>query len=357
MIIFENENEVFTKLAQYYIETFINILNDIYEDDKEKEAEISRYFPKLVFLENKEKCITTFFKIQEWATDVFFHMLGSLEKYVIIMLLYDMDEEIHSLGIDEFCEIYFKKTKKEMISLLRNACSEEIQEAEELDDKKYSNKEILDWYISSEHFMEVLFQDLDETYIELFVGKEDEDLATIHESDYDILPNDIVERSKKAKELLTYSIDSFVDSFKEIIEKSFYRIYGFKEYKESDFQLLFELYARAYNAVSLEFEKVYKEVEVGDGKCDFILNFPFVGDVLFEIKMDRKEKIHQALAHQIPEYLSRINKDKAFLIIFSSTNDNTEYLEFCKKVYKEKGVSIYPFMINISEKCTPSKMK
>ena len=356
MIIFEYEDGVFTKLAQSYIETYIYILNDIYEDEKEKMEEISRYYPELVFLENKEKCITTFFKIQEWARDAFFHMLGSLEKYVIIKLFDDMDEEIHSLGINDFCKLYFKKTKKEIILLLRDSFAEEIQESEEFNDKKYSNKEILDWFICSEHFNEVLFQDLDETYIELFVGKEDEDLATIDEYDYDILPNDIVERSQKAKELLTYTVDAFVDSFKTIIEKSFYRIHGFKEYKETDFQLLFEFYARSYNAISLEHNKVYREVEVGNGRCDFILNFPFSGDVLFEIKIDRKEKIHQAILHQIPEYLLRINKDKAYLIIFSNTDDNSQYLDICKKVFKEKGVSIYPFMINISEKCTPSKM-
>lgn len=357
MIIFENENDVFTKLAQSYIEAFINILDDIYEDEKEKAEEIGRYFPKLVYLENKEKCITTFFKIQEWARDDFFHTLGSLEKYAIIMLLYDMDEEINSLGIDAFCKIYFQKNKKEIITLLKETFTEEIQELEENDNKKYSNKDILNWYINGTNFMEVLFQDLDETYIELFVGKEDFSLAILDEFDYDILPNDIVERSKKAKKLLSCSIDSFLNSFKEIIEKSYYRIHGFKEYKEYDFQLLFELYARSYNAVSLEFKKVFREVEIGDGKCDFILNFPFCDNVLFELKIDRKDKIQQAILHQIPEYMVRINVNKAFLIIFSNTEANTQYLEICKMVYKEKGISIYPFMINISEKCTPSRIK
>lgn len=355
MIIFENEDKLFTELAQSYIKTFIIILDDLNENYQNKLEAIEKFFPKLVYLENKDKCWTTFLKICEWASDNFFHKVGALEKYVIIMLLMDIDEEINVLGSDKFCSLYFKKTKKEIVDLLKNYMNDTMSKFEQIENKTI--KDIFSYYITAENIIETLFDDSDELYIDLFIGKEDESLELVDEYNYDILPNDIVKRIKKAKELSNYSVEYFLFSFKEIIEKSFFRIHGFNQYLEKDFQLLFELYARAFNAVSLEFNKVYKEVDLGNGKVDFILSFPNIGEVLFEIKMNRKDNVIQSILYQIPEYLSRLKKDKAFLIIFSAEENNYEFLEVCEKIYKEKRVSIYPYIISIIGSNNPSKIK
>lgn len=204
---------------------------------------------------------------------------------------------------------------------------------------------------------EILFEDFDEGDIELFIDNTAKSLIMIDEYFYNLLPNDIVDEIKIKKQLYNYSTVDFVESFKQLIEKSIYRIYGFSNYQERDFQLLFEFYARSYKRISLQFDKVYKEIEIGNGRIDFILNFPLSGEVLFELKMDKGKNVEQAILLQIPECLKNINKYKAFLLIFSTKEDNSHNLELCKRIYLEKKINIYPFIINITNQLTPSKKK
>lgn len=357
MIVFENENELYTKLAQSYLETYISIYAELNKTIEEQEISFRSFFPPLVFLENKEKCIFTFLKIGEWARDKFYHKLGALEKYVIYHILNEIDKEVSTLGPKSFCEIYFKRTFKVIINILKEYHKEILSNFENENGKPFSNKEVFNFFISSDFFSEILFEDFDEGYIDLFFDGNDENSILIDDYFYDILPNDIVNSIKRNKKVLDCSVDDFLDSFKTLIEKSYYRICGFESYQEKDFQVLFEFYARSYNKISLKFDKVYREVEIGNGRVDFIINFPFSGDVLFELKMDRNQNVKQSILFQIPEYLENTKKDKAIIIIFSDENDNSQYLKFCENVYRDKQKNIYPFMINISKQLNPSKKK
>ena len=355
MIMFDNEYEVYTELANNYIASRLDVFEDEYRDGVVALDDLIRYFPKLVFIENKEKCLTTFLKIGEWARDNFYHKYGALEKYVIIRLFNEIDE-IYDYDGEELICCYLKKNKKELLEILKKEELKDVDDDEELT-QEIKKRTDLKYFFNASLLQDFLFADLDEEIFDyISVGRED-DLSYISDRFYDILPSDIVDRVKESKELYNENIDSFVDNFKEYMEKSFYRINGFEEYTEKDFQLVFELYARSFNAVSLKFEKVFKEVEFGNGRVDFIVSFPIVGEILFEIKIDKGDNVKNAILYQVPEYLDRIKKDKAFIIIFADNDDNSKYLELSKKVYEDKDITIYPFMIDISKKIVPSKLK
>lgn len=355
MIMFDNEYEVYTELANNYIAARLDIFEDEYYDGILDIDYLKYYFPRLVFIEDREKCLKTFLKIGEWARDHFYHKYGALEKYVIIRLFNEIDEIYDYDGEDTIC-CYLKKDKKELLQILKKEELEDVGEDEEMIEQIESSNDLQDFF-NSEILEDLLFADLDEEIFDyISVGKE-ENLSYISDYFYDILPSDIVARAKESKELYHENVDCFVDNFKEYIEKSFYRIKGFDEYTEKDFQLVFELYARSFNAVSLRFEKVFKEVEFGNGRVDFIVSFPIVGEILFEIKIENGDNVKNAILYQVPEYLDRIKKDKAFIIIFANNDDNSKYLGLSKKVYEDKNVTIYPFMIDISKKIVPSKIK
>jgi len=355
MIMFDNEYKVYTELANNYIASRLDVFEDEYYDGIVEIDYLKYYFPKLVFIEDKEKCLKTFLKIGEWSRDKFSHRYGALEKYVIIRLFDEIDDIYEFDGEDLIC-CYLKKDREELLQILKKEELDDVGEDKEMIEKIESSNNLQDFF-NSDTLEDLLFFDLDEEIFEEFgVGRE-EDLSYISDYFYDVLPSDIVDRAKKSKELYNETVDCFVDNFKEYIEKSFYRIKSFSEYDEKDFQLVFELYARSFNAVSLKFEKVFKEVEFGNGRVDFIVSFPIVGEILFEIKIEKGDNVKNAIIYQVPEYLNRIKKDKAFLIIFSNNDDNSKYLEMSKKVYDEKEATIYPFMINISPKTVPSKIK
>lgn len=69
---------------------------------------------------------------------------------------------------------------------------------------------------------EILFEDFDEGDIELFIDNTAKSLIMIDEYFYNLLPNDIVDEIKIKKQLYNYSTVDFVESFKQLIEKSNY---------------------------------------------------------------------------------------------------------------------------------------
>lgn len=355
MIIYEENDYLYSTLANNYIKTFIDIFEEQMNDEITNVDELICYFPKLVFIENRDKCLNTFYKIREWATDNYNHYLGSLEKYLIVKILKEIDRLIDEYGIYLFCDIYLKESGINIIEHINKIYKEDCEDDFSFTEEIKSEEEMLEFYIASDMFLGVLFMDLDYEMIDSYT-KNDTSLATIDPYFYDVMPSDIVNRAKNNLELLKVDLYNFIQCFKEIVEKSFYRIYGFDKYKERDFQILFELYSKSYNAMGLEFKKVYKEPEIGDGEVDFIVSFPFSGEVLFEFKMDNKFKVMQSINNQIPEYLERLKQQKAVILIFSKELKN-DYQKLCFAIREKRSLEIIPILIEVGKKETPSKMK
>lgn len=355
MITFELDSKFHKVLALKYLKVKLEVLIDELESNSIDKNVISKYFLPIVFVEKKEKCIETIYKLKIWLEDNYAHEIGSLEKYVICKLFDEIEEEVDTFGIDEFCMIFFDESKESLLNRIKETFKDEILHLE-IDEEINSDEYIFNFYVLGDAFISYLFEDIDETFVDLFTSGSDYSLSFIDPYFYDIMPEDIVKRALESKGKNNIKLYSFIDSFKEIIEKSYYRIKGFELYKEKDYQLLFELYAKAYNCCSLEFDKVYRENHIGDGNTDFIVTFPHIGNVLFELKIDRKENIVHAITKQVPEYLNRLKEKIAVVLIFSKNNSIAKYMELTKSIYKEYNLSIIPVIINITKKEVPSKI-
>lgn len=356
MITFELHSKFHEDLAIRYLKVKLEILIHEFELNSNDYEIISKYFLPIVFAEKKEKCIKTIYKLKIWLDDNYAHKIGALEKYFICELFNEIEEDVEALGIDEFCLIFFQETKKSLLKRISENFNEEILKLEN-DGEIIDDKLLLNIYVLDDAFFTYLFEDIDETITELYTSKNDYELSDINPYFYEIMSEDIVERILKIRSDNDIGLEHFINSFKEIIEKSFYRINGFDLYKEKDFQLLFELYAKAYNSCSLEFNKVYRENHIGDGNTDFIVTFPNLGNILFELKLDRRNQVINAITKQIPEYLNRLKEKKSIVLIFSKKNNIDEYMKVSKEIYKQFNLSIFPVLVNIDKKEVPSKKR
>lgn len=154
---------------------------------------------------------------------------------------------------------------------------------------------------------------------------------------------------------------NFIRDFKEIFEESTYRICKNRNLKESDYQLMFELFAKGYKGRSLR--DVLREIDVSDGRMDFVLSFDDTHDCIFEFKVDRRDsdkiEIINSMRNQAIEYIKRTNINCLLYVIFGefySIEHKAEFNKVISELYNE-GYFVEVCYINcVCNKKKPSKM-
>lgn len=348
-------------LVDSYLKTYFEMLIDAIGDQKELGAsysdQIAPLFPSWKVELAPEDCVHHCQEILRYLTDTYLHKVDVLTEYVLQRAFEALDEEKDYYGKDFYPGFYPGTPRKALAQKARL-----ILENGDTDGAfaKYTDKQILDFYIDSDSFIETCFLDSDCLFIESELAHpnirkiltKQRDLRFIPKEFAPLLPPDI------AKEVLASddTLARFLSNFRDLIENSTYRLKDMADFKEKDFQLLFELYGKGFQHLGFEPNGFFREEDVGNGNIDFVLELPNNQSAVFELKMEEKSRVIASLSKQIPEYMKRSGSATGVCVIFSkgrSAHDR-EYQKVADS-HSTDTQEIHAFLIDYSKKRSPSQ--
>lgn len=347
---------------RFFIDSYLIRYFSFLSDKKDINRVLGLVFPPLKAEEDRKECLDRFHEISLALVDGLEHDTDILTEYAFQRAFCQIESEKRKWGSAFWSLYYPNKTKKELAAKARGIIHRDC--GDDYDDSfgKKSDKEILDFYVEEASFSETCFSDADCLFAEeLFMAKNKDVLPEI-ESQLGIvpkmlaplLPNSVAKKISEQEDVLQI----FLSSFRSIIENSTYRLSGVSGFSEKDFQLLFELYGRGFYRVGFQPNKFFRECDVGNGKIDFCASLPDKMTVVFELKMDDKERVLSSLRSQIPEYMVRSQSDIGVCVVFS--NGDSPWKDLYEKeanALSDKDQKIEVFIIDYSQKSSPSMKK
>lgn len=366
MIQIYNSSKKSTKIKiNKRLNEYLDIYMCFYKDLGPEEG-FSSFFPRLIWIENKEKCIQTMIELDEWTCDDHLHILKPIHEFALYRLLCITEDSISEESI-------FDLSKKTV-----------FDDYESVDDYILGNLDNISLYL------DILFQDHDFLRVSDYLKDFTEDPykfekeADVYLDDYiDLMPNDIrieylgikqsiypadistakFERSIDNNEDLLFHTDRIMDYFSHSISsKGAYKLLwnenGIPK-KENSAQQLLGFISRMYcenNNIDITLE-----AETGKGPVDFKYSYGNNFKTIVEIKRGSNNLKH-GLEKQTVQYMLSEKVETAYFIVIvlyeNELNKIQKVFDSANSIKLEYNLNIKPIIIDArSNKLSASKTR
>ena len=313
-----SRSTIYGKIIHNYLEAELFGDPDINVGDM-----IEYYFPKYLYREQYQKCISVFEDLYEWTVDPFWHSLTAFHEVALYYFLLEMEQLKGDMGTN-FKKIYYDKDLKK-----------EIQEYAKQDLEKFGDefsiKDLETNYYEPSFICENVFDDIDFLELPTLYNQQRDNMPIIAQSlginlDYyfEILPLDIQKQYQSKHITLTGEVSELFSYLQQRINSGSLSDLFWESDKPVNEKKIHTIIENIMNAYFIgKGIDISREVQIKNGQVDFKLfrSNEQNEKVLIEVKKASSSYLKAGYEHQLCDYIAYSGCKNAFYLIICFTDN------------------------------------